>query len=71
MVENGLPIRATADEWRSFYKEGILDRVRCVMPQPVAKNPKFESMIGLYSLGNGVKAARASQDPALASNNSP
>jgi glycosyl transferase family 25 len=56
MTESVLPVRATADEWRFFYKEGILDRVRCVLPQPVAKNPKFESTIGLYSLGNGIKA---------------
>jgi len=30
--------------------------VRCVLPMVVGKNPKFESTIGLYSLGNGVKA---------------
>jgi glycosyl transferase family 25 len=56
MVEDELPIRADADEWRFFYREGILDRVRCVLPMAVGKNPKFESTIGLYSLGNGVKA---------------
>jgi glycosyl transferase, family 25 len=56
MNESVLPIRATADDWGFFYKEGVLDRVRCVLPLPVAKNPKFESTIGLYSLGNGVKA---------------
>jgi glycosyl transferase, family 25 len=56
MVERLLPIRIPADGWQLFYEEGILDRVRCVLPQPVAKSPKFESTIGLYSLGNGVKA---------------
>lgn len=56
MVEHLLPIRAHADGWRFFYEEGLLDRVRCVLPQPVPKSPKFESTIGLYSLGNGVKA---------------
>lgn len=56
MTESVLPVRACADEWRLFYKEGILDRVRCVLPLAVVKNPKFESTIGLYSLGNGVKA---------------
>ncbi len=56
MIEHVLPIRATADDWRFFYDEGFLDRVRCVLPQPVTKSPNFESTIGLYSLGNGVKA---------------
>jgi glycosyl transferase, family 25 len=56
MSESVLPVRANADDWQFFYKEGILDRVRCVLPVAVAKNPKFESTIGLYSLGNGVKA---------------
>jgi len=59
MIEYVLPIRTTADDWRFFYEEGFLDRVRCVLPQPVTKCPKFESMIGLYSLGNGVKARLA------------
>jgi glycosyl transferase, family 25 len=55
MNESALPVRANADDWRFFYKEGILDRVRCVLPLTVVKNPKFESTIGLYSLGNGLK----------------
>ena len=59
MNESVLPIRATADEWRFFYREGILDRVRCVVPLAVVKNPKFESTIGIYSLGNGIKARLA------------
>jgi glycosyl transferase family 25 len=56
MNESVLPLRANADDWQFFYKEGTLDRIRCVLPLAVAKNPKFESTIGLYSLGNGVKA---------------
>ena len=56
MVERLLPIRVPADGWGLFYEEGLLDRVRCVLPQPVPKSPEFESTIGLYSLGSGVKA---------------
>jgi glycosyl transferase family 25 len=56
MSEKVLPVRVTADDWQFFYKAGILDRVRCVLPLAVTKNYKFESTIGLYSLGNGVKA---------------
>ena len=59
MLKQVLPIRATADDWRYFYQVGILDRVRCVLPQPVAKSPKFGSTIGIYSLGDGVKARLA------------
>jgi len=56
MIEHLLPIRVPADDWRFYYEEGLLDRVRCVLPRPVRKNPHFESTIGLYSLGNGIRA---------------
>ena len=56
-----LPVRVQADSWSFFYKEGLLDRVRCVVPQPVLKNPKFTSTIGSYSLGNGVRGRIAGQ----------
>ncbi len=56
MDKGMLPVRASPDDWWFFYREGILDRVRCVVPLPVRKSPKFESTIGLYSLGTGLKA---------------
>jgi len=56
MVKSVLPLRANADDWQFFYREGILDRIRCVLPLPVDKSAKFESTIGFYSLGNGLKA---------------
>jgi glycosyl transferase, family 25 len=56
MSESILPVRANADDWQFFYREGILDRIRCVLPMAVDKNAGFESTIGLYSLGNGLKA---------------
>jgi glycosyl transferase family 25 len=59
MLDHVLPIRVTADDWRFFYEQGILDRIRCVLPQPVFKSPKFGSTIGIYSLGGGVKARLA------------
>jgi glycosyl transferase, family 25 len=54
-----LPVRASPDDWWFFYREEILDRVRCVVPLPVRKSPEFESTIGLYSLGTGLKARLA------------
>jgi glycosyl transferase family 25 len=56
MVKGLMPVRVQADCWWFFYREGLLDRVRCVVPLPVLKNPKFTSTIGSYSLGNGFRA---------------
>jgi glycosyl transferase, family 25 len=55
MIKCMLPIQVQADTWWFFYREGVLDRVRCVAPLPVFKNPKFTSTIGSYSLGDGVR----------------
>jgi glycosyl transferase family 25 len=51
MVKRLQPVRVQADAWCFFYREGLLDRVRCVVPLPVRKDPKFPSTIGSYSLG--------------------
>ena len=56
MIKCMVPIQVQADTWWFFYREGVLDRVRCVAPLPVFKNPKFTSTIGSYSLGDGVRA---------------
>jgi len=56
MVRDALPIRANADDWTYFYTHGLVDRVRCVLPLPVGKSEKFESTIGLYSLGDSLTA---------------
>jgi glycosyl transferase family 25 len=54
MSERLLPLRANADDWGFLYSEGLLDRIRCVLPLAVTKSAAFESTIGLYSLGDGV-----------------
>jgi glycosyl transferase, family 25 len=59
MLKSMPPIRVQADSWWWFYREGMLDRVRCVAPLPVLKNPNFISTIGFYSLGNGIRARLA------------
>jgi glycosyl transferase, family 25 len=56
MIKSVLPIRIQADMWWFFYREGIIDRVRCVTPLPVLKNPRFTSTIGSYALGDGLRA---------------
>ena len=59
MIELLLPIRANADAWPFFYREGALDRLRCVAPLPVLKNAELTSTIGSYSLGNGLRSRLA------------
>ena len=59
MVKFVLPVRVQADCWWHFYREGALDRVRCVVPLQVGKNPKLTSTMGVYSLGNGVRGRLA------------
>jgi glycosyl transferase family 25 len=56
MVKGAVPIRVMADAWWSFYREGLLDRVRCVVPLSVPKSAKYASTIGFYSLGDGFRA---------------
>jgi glycosyl transferase, family 25 len=56
MIKDALPIRVLADAWWHYYREGRLDRVRCVVPLSVHKSPMFVSSIGFYSLGEGLKA---------------
>ena len=38
MIKCVLPARVNPDDWWYFYREGALDRVRCVMPMPVFKS---------------------------------
>ncbi len=52
MTENALPIRSKADDWGRFYRDGLLDRVRCVVPVPVAKDPAFNSTMDYHSRGS-------------------
>lgn len=48
MEESRLPIRSRTDDWGYFCNAGMLDRLRCVVPLAVTKNPKFASTIGYY-----------------------
>jgi glycosyl transferase, family 25 len=59
MIKFVLPVRINPDDWWYFYREGALDRVRCVVPIPVLKSPKLVSTMGSYSLANSVKGRLA------------
>jgi glycosyl transferase, family 25 len=54
-----LPVRVNPDDWWFFYREGVIDRVRCVAPLSVFKSAKLTSTMGSYSLGNSVKGRLA------------
>ena len=56
MVKSLVPVRACPDEWGNFYHEGLLDRVRCVLPSTVSGANQFHSMQGSYTLGDGLKS---------------
>lgn len=48
MANSLLPVRAKADDWGFFFREGILDRVRCVFPLAIEKSPAFGSTIDYH-----------------------
>jgi hypothetical protein len=50
MLERMTPARAKPDDWAFFYRHGVIDRLRCVVPMPIEKSPRFASTI-LYDPG--------------------
>jgi glycosyl transferase, family 25 len=68
MLEQILPVRAKCDDWANRYNEGMLDRVRCVVPLPVTKSPAFVSTVGYNAPGSlkaRLLAAVARYDPGI------
>lgn len=55
LLETARPIRVNPDDWWHFFREGVIDRVRCVSPLPVRKAANFPSTQGSRSLGNGLR----------------
>jgi glycosyl transferase, family 25 len=55
LIKFSLPIRTNPDHWGYFYREGAIDRLRCVTPLSVRKAAKLTSTQGSYSLGNGLR----------------
>jgi glycosyl transferase, family 25 len=47
-----LPLRAVSDDWAFYFRAGMLDRVRCVVPMPVSKHPGFPSIIEYRPAGS-------------------
>ena len=49
MTEREFPIQTKADDWAHFIQTGSIDRLRCVVPLAVRKDPGFGSTMGYYS----------------------
>ena len=49
ITKGALPIRAKIDDWGHVYDEGMIDRLRCVVPLAIMKDPSFGSTIGYYA----------------------
>ena len=49
MTERAFPIQTKADDWAHFIQIGSIDRLRCVVPLVVRKQPGFRSTMGYYS----------------------
>jgi glycosyl transferase family 25 len=43
-----LPVRVVADDWAFFYRQGAIDRLRCVVPMPVIQSPAFRTITTSY-----------------------
>ena len=48
MAKAMLPVRARVDDWAFFCNEGVLDKVRCVVPMPVRIDSSFRTTIDGY-----------------------
>jgi glycosyl transferase family 25 len=49
LVGAALPLRAHIDDWEYFSRQQVLERVRCVVPMPVANSPAFRTTIDYYA----------------------
>jgi glycosyl transferase family 25 len=49
MIERAFPIETTADDWAHFIQAGSIERLRCVVPLAVRKDPGFGSTLDYYS----------------------
>lgn len=48
LLEGTLPVRTYPDDWAVFCRQGLLQRVRCVVPMPVLHSAHFRSTIDYW-----------------------
>ena len=49
MLDRVFPVETTADDWARFIQAGGIDRLWCVVPLAVRKDPAFGSTLDYYS----------------------
>lgn len=52
MVKTILPVRVVADNWSFFYRQGAIDRLRCVAPMPIIQSPAFRTTMSYHQSGS-------------------
>ena len=52
MVKTILPVRVVADNWSFFYRQGAIDRLRCVVPMPIIQSPAFRTTMSYHHSGS-------------------
>lgn len=52
MTKTVPPVRVLADEWAFFSHEGAIDRLRCVVPMPVAQSTSLRTTMSYYEPGS-------------------
>jgi glycosyl transferase, family 25 len=45
LSDNMFPLRAMPDDWGFYFRQGMVDRLRCVAPMAVTKHPGFGSTV--------------------------
>lgn len=46
------PVRTVADDWGTFYREGAIDRIRCIVPMPVHISPHIRTTMDNFRPGS-------------------
>jgi hypothetical protein len=52
LVDALVPIHAGADSWGQFHDDGVIDRIRCVVPRPFGTRTDFKSAIDYLEPGS-------------------
>jgi glycosyl transferase family 25 len=52
MMKAALPVRTQPDDWALFYREGAIDRLRCVVPMPVKNTVAVRTTKETYPPGS-------------------
>lgn len=52
LLEGAVPVRTYPDDWETFREQGMIQRVRCVVPMAVLHSPDFRTTIDYWKPGS-------------------